>query len=73
MEVKNDNRPTIEITLLACVILLIGIGFGFLYSASQPSGIKYYNNPFYYITRQGIYLVIGIFFFLAGFLLDHKI
>jgi len=72
MEIKT-NRPTIEITLLASVILLIGIGFGFLYSASQPSGIKYYNNPYYYIIRQGIYLFIGLIFFIIGVFLDHKV
>lgn len=73
MERTNDYRPTIEITLLACVILLIGIGFGFLYSASQPSGIRYHDNPFYFIIKQGIYLAIGVIMFCAGFLVDHKL
>jgi cell division protein FtsW len=66
------RRPTIDITLLVCIILLIGIGFGFLYSASQPSGAKYYDNPYYFIIKQGIYLSIGLVFFIAGFLLDHR-
>ena len=66
------NRPTIEITLLACVILLIGIGFGFLYSASQPSAIRYHENQYYYVIKQGIYILVGIFAFICGILLDHR-
>ena len=73
MEEIRSNRPTIEITLLACVILLLGIGFGFLYSASQPSGIRYHDNQYYYIIKQGIYVLIGVFAFLFGFLMNHRL
>lgn len=73
MEKVNNNRPTIEITLLACVILLIGIGFGFLYSASQPSGVRYHDNQYYFMVKQGVYLIIGLVVFCVGFLIDHKI
>jgi cell division protein FtsW len=68
---KNDNySQTLGIVFLSCVIILIGIGFGFLYSASQPSGLLHYNNQFYYIIKQGLFFIVGILFFLAGFFLD---
>jgi cell division protein FtsW len=70
---ERNSRPTIEVTLIACIILLIGIGFGFLYSASSPAGDKYFNNSYYYIIRQAIYLCAGLFFFMIGFFLDHQI
>ncbi len=66
------TKPTIEITLLACVILLIGIGFGFLYSASQPSAVRYHDNQFYFVIKQGIYTIFGIFAFICGVLIDHR-
>ncbi len=71
-EIKDTTRPTIEITLIACVILLIGIGFGFLYSASSPAGERYFNNSYYFIVKQAIYLCFGILFFIAGVFFDHE-
>lgn len=73
MEIKKQSIPSIDITLLASIVLLIGIGLGFLYSASQPSGVRYYGNQFYYIIRQAIYLGIGLVFFFVGALLNHNI
>ena len=67
----NRTVPSIDITLLACIILLIGIGFGYLYSASQPSGIKYYNNQFYFIIRQAAHFLIGLMAFIFGFCINH--
>ncbi|OHD11420.1 MAG: cell division protein FtsW [Spirochaetes bacterium GWD1_27_9] len=66
---KKDShlQNNIGIALLASVILLVGIGLGFLYSASQPASLKYFNNQFYYLIKQGIFFIIGIFFFMAGF------
>lgn len=73
-DVNTKNiRPTIEITLIACVILLLGIGFGFLFSASHPTGIKYFNNPFYYLIKQSIYFVFGIIAFFIGLLVNHEV
>ncbi|MCG8571836.1 MAG: putative lipid II flippase FtsW, partial [Spirochaetes bacterium] len=73
MKKEQNAVPSINIILLACIVLLIGIGFGFLYSASQPSGIRYYNNQFYFIFKQGIYLIIGLIFFFIGLFFNHKI
>lgn len=70
---KGPGRPSIDISLLACIVLLIGIGLGFLYSASQPSGIKYYNDQYYFILRQVLYFGVGLLFFMAGFFINHHV
>jgi cell division protein FtsW len=67
---KEHNSANLGIIILACTILLVGIGFGFLYSASQPTGIRYYDNQYYYLIKQGIYFLIGVIFFVAGFIID---
>ena len=68
-----DKKPAIEFNLLGCVILLIGIGLGFLYTASQPMGIKYYDNQYYYIIKQVAYVIVGIFLFIFGLVINHNI
>ncbi|MBN2547013.1 MAG: putative lipid II flippase FtsW [Spirochaetes bacterium] len=73
MKRLTHNRPTIEITLLACIILLIGIGYGFLYSASKPIAEKYHGNAYYYLIKQGIYLLFGIIAFFMGLFIDYDI
>ncbi len=71
MNKLTHNRPTIEITLLACIILLIGIGYGFLYSASKPIAEKYHDNAYYYLIKQGIYLLLGVIAFFMGLFIDN--
>lgn len=66
------SRPTIEITLLASVILLVGIGYGFLYSASSPIAEKYFSNSYYFLIKQGIYLLISIVGFIMAILVDYN-
>ena len=71
---KNEfSLKTIDISLIACVIILIGVGFGFLYSASKPSGIKYYNNQSHYLIIQAIYLGIGVVLFLSALFIDFNV
>lgn len=65
-ESNRETKTSLTIFLISIVVILIGIGFGFLYSASKPSGIKFYNNEYYYIIRQSIYFLIGIFVFIIA-------
>ena len=56
---NNNNKSllTLDIALFACVVILIGIGIGFLYSANRLFGV-----------RQIIFLSVGfIFFVIASF------
>lgn len=57
---------------ISSVILLLGIGFGFLFSASQPAGIKFYGSSYHYIIKQGFYLIVGLLMFIVGFFVNHN-
>ncbi len=72
-ETNRETNSSSAVFLIAIIVLLVGIGFGFLYSASKPSGIKFYNNEYYYIVRQGIYFLIGIFAFILALLINPEI
>lgn len=71
IEKKNvEKQGYADILLLAVIILLAGIGFGFLYSASQPSAVRYYDNQYYFILKQGIYFFIGFVFLILGYFIN---
>lgn len=63
----REHNSNTGIFLLSTVILLIGIGFGFLYSASSFIGEKFYNNQFHYLLKQSLFFFVGVFFFLAAY------
>jgi cell division protein FtsW len=67
------NKPTIDISLLGCVIILIGIGAGILYTASQPVAARYFNGQHFFITKQAAFILIGIIAFLFGAFINHTI
>ena len=41
------------------IVLLLAVGLIALFSASYPSAIHKFNNGMYFITRQGIYALLG--------------
>ncbi|HOJ63354.1 MAG TPA: putative lipid II flippase FtsW [Spirochaetota bacterium] len=65
-ETNKEVKSSITVFLIASIVILVGIGFGFLYSASKPAGIKFYNNEYYYIIRQSIYFFCGMIIFIAA-------
>jgi len=73
MKENSLGKPAIEFTLIACIILLAGIGFGFLYSASKPIAEKFHDNAYYYLIKQGIFLLVGIGAFFISLFLDYSI
>lgn len=70
---KEMTSSSIVIFLIASVIILVGIGFGFLYSTSKPSSIKFYNNEYYYIIRQAVYFFIGILGFIWALFINPEV
>lgn len=71
MKKNNSSLNVLEITLLACIILLIGIGFGFLYSASKPSAVKYYDNQYHYLIKQSVFLALSVVLFIIAVFLNR--
>lgn len=45
--------------LIFSLLCLIGLGFVVLASSSAAIAEQHYGDPFYYLTRQGIYLLLG--------------
>jgi cell division protein FtsW len=53
--------------LIACVLLLTGVGLMTLYSASYAFGERFYQSGLYFFSRQVLYCVIGMAaFFIAS-------
>ncbi len=46
--------------LLSVVTILLALGLVMIFSASYPRGIEGFNNPYYFIARQFIWLAIGV-------------
>ncbi|MGN1208091.1 MAG: FtsW/RodA/SpoVE family cell cycle protein, partial [Christensenellales bacterium] len=58
--------------LVFCTILLVLIGFLFVYSASSYSAELNYSNKYYFLTKQVIGAVIGAFAMILTSKLDYK-
>jgi cell division protein FtsW len=60
---SNQPRTAIDFTLLWSVVLLLSIGFVMVYSASiaisEAQKMTGYRST-YYLTRHGIYLLVGV-------------
>ncbi|MDR1248733.1 MAG: putative lipid II flippase FtsW [Treponema sp.] len=55
--------------LIACVLLLTGVGLATLYSASYAFGERFYQSGLYFFSKQVIYCVIGMAaFFVASWI-----
>lgn len=51
----------IDYNLLLTIILLLSLGTLMIFSASYPYATAHYNDGYYYIKRQIIFLIIGLF------------
>ncbi|HOV14351.1 MAG TPA: putative lipid II flippase FtsW [Spirochaetota bacterium] len=65
----EEKKSSIGVFLLSSSIVLLGIGFGFLFSASSSVGERFYNNQYYFLIKQLIFLAIGVLFFCVGLLI----
>lgn len=56
------------------LIVLIGTGISFIFSASSVFGMSAFDDPYYFITRQIVYLLVGLIpFFLVAKIPYQKI
>ncbi len=51
--------------IIYCILMLIGIGFVMVTSASMPVGERLYHNPFHFTLRHGIFLGLSFFLFVV--------
>ena len=61
---KSDKpEPLYDAKLLYCVLLLIGLGFVMVSSASMPVAERLYDNPFHISIRHSMFLGMSILLF----------
>ena len=63
------NRKILGTTLIIIMLILMGLSIAMIASVSFPRGLKEYNNHYYFLIRQLIWLVAGsiLFIFTANF------
>jgi cell division protein FtsW len=69
---RTQNQRTAHLFCL-CVILLMGMGFVTLYSASYSFAARFFGEGNYFIVRQLIYGAVGIVFFIVFSLIDYNL
>lgn len=68
-QTRSDTRGTVhapDYLLLTAVIVLAVIGLIAVYSASYNLGAGLYDDPNYFVKRQGAFLIAGIVMMLGG-------
>ena len=58
--VKQPQTPTYDLTLLFCVLFLVGIGIVMVYSASSALALKKFGSDYYFLKRQALFSLFGI-------------
>ena len=64
-EKKVKNQGFFDYSLFFVVLFLVCFGLVMIYSTSSYSAQMDTGNSYYYLTRQSIFAVIGIFAFLC--------
>ena len=60
-EAWEAARGPLDLPFLLLTMMLLVVGLIMLFSASFPSAQAYENDPMYYVKRQAIFAVIGVF------------
>jgi cell division protein FtsW len=54
------EKRSIDLVLLASMVLLLGLGLAMLFSASYYRADFLFNDPFHFIRSQGLYAAVGL-------------
>lgn len=65
----NKPKGRYDWGLLSVVTILLMLGVVMVFSASYPRGIEGFNDPYYFIFRQVVWLIVGI----AGLIVAARI
>ena len=57
---KLKNRKVLGTTLIIVMIVLMGLSVAMIASVSFPRGQKEYSNNYYFVTRQVMWILLGI-------------
>ena len=59
-ESRELARGPIDLPFCLLVLLLTAIGLIMLFSASFPRAYYYYANPTFYVSKQGVFAIMGV-------------
>jgi len=69
---KLDKPKSMDIQLLVIVLVLVMIGLIMIFSASSIMAGERFGDPFFFLKRQMIWLVIGCFAMCVGMYFDYS-
>jgi len=69
----NEKRLKTDHLLIATVILLLGLGLVTLYSASYGRALNFFGDGRYFISRQIVFAVVGIFLFFVASVINLEL
>ncbi|MGO2477495.1 MAG: cell division protein FtsW, partial [Pseudoalteromonas sp.] len=59
----SPSAQLYDVPLLYCVVMLIGLGFVMVMSASMPTAERLFDNPYHIIIRHSLFLVMAFVLF----------
>ena len=66
------RRPRAPAVLILAVAAMVLFGFVMLFSTSLPHAERIYSNPYHFVVHQGVWLVLGVFAFVAFARFDYR-
>src|SRR5512143_1434334 len=76
MEAEANATPApgahVDLLLLASACSLMCLGLGMVFIASNVMAQTNYNDPFYFVKRQGMYAFLGVGALLLGRKIDYR-
>jgi len=68
----NSQNPTSDRWLTGGVFLLVAFGMLMIYSASMVYAFRTRHDPFFFVSRQGLYAVVGLVGMLVARFIDYR-
>lgn len=69
---KNFATENYNFVFIMVVILFLGLGFTVLYSGSLSYGARFFDDPLYFVKRQAVNFVFGLFGLVASSFISEK-
>lgn len=72
-KVKAEPPKGYDLGLMAVVFTLLALGLVMVFSASYAQGIIGFNNPYYFISRQLVWTVVGVVTLFAAMRVNYRL
>ena len=72
-EAGRENLRSVDFLFLLITLVLTAFGLVMVFSASYYSSISINGSPFYYLMRDGMWIVFGIVMLVVGMVVDYSL